>query len=382
MPPLRRLPPDSAARISVPTPDPGVALLTGTPKPSRKSLPPMSRGPETCEAASCAPVGAPPDRAAILALYALPFFDLLHRAHTCHRHHFDPQRIQLSTLLNIKTGGCSEDCGYCGQSARSKAKLPADVLMDAPTIVAAARTAKAAGADRFCMGAAWRALKDRDLAQLVAIIQAVKGLEMETCMTLGLLTRAQAETLRTAGLDYYNHNLDTAESFYGQVITTHTFQDRLNTLGAVREAGLKVCSGGIIGMGESRTERAGLLEALAALNPPPESVPINMLVPIAGTPLADTPPLDSFELVRTIAVTRLLMPTAYVRLSAGRSALSEEAQALCFHAGANSIFYGDKLLTTGNPDHARDLALFARLDLKPVAEHPLHPVQEPCHESS
>jgi biotin synthase len=300
----------------------------------------------------------------ILALFALPFSELLHRAHTTHRRHFDPNRIQLSTLLNIKTGGCQEDCKYCAQSVHYDTGLGAGRLLDRDEIRAAAERAKAAGASRFCMGAAWRELKDRDLPRIADIVADVKALGLETCMTLGMLTPAQAAELKTAGLDYYNHNIDTSEEYYASVITTRSYRDRLDTIAAVREADIKVCSGGIIGMGEARHDRAGMLLTLATLDPHPESVPINLLVPIEGTPLGDTAPLDPFELVRTIAVARLLMPRAYVRLSAGRRALHDEAQALCFHAGANSIFYGDRLLTTDNPDHEKDLALFDRLGLQ------------------
>jgi len=303
-------------------------------------------------------------RQEILDLFALPFNDLLHRAHEAHRRHFDPNTVQLSTLLNIKTGGCQEDCKYCAQSVHYDTGLGAGRLLDRDEIGAAAAQAKAAGAARFCMGAAWRELKDRDLPRIAAIIADVKALGLETCMTLGMMTPAQAEALQAAGLDYYNHNIDTSEEYYANIITTRSFRDRLDTIASVRNAGIKVCSGGIIGMGEARSDRAGMLLTLATLDPHPESVPINMLVPIEGTPLGLTAPLDPFELVRTIAVARILMPRAYVRLSAGRRALNDEAQALCFFAGANSIFYGDRLLTTENPDHEKDLALFDRLGLQ------------------
>jgi biotin synthase len=303
-------------------------------------------------------------RGEILDLFALPFNELLHRAHTTHRRHFDPNRVQLSTLLNIKTGGCQEDCKYCAQSVHYDTGLGAGRLLDRDEIRAAAERAKAAGASRFCMGAAWRELRDRDLPRIAGIVADVRGLGLETCMTLGMLTPAQAMELKAAGLDYYNHNIDTSEEFYASIITTRSYQDRLDTIAAVRNADIKVCSGGIVGMGEARSDRAGMLLTLATLDPHPESVPINLLVPIDGTPLGDTPPLDPFELVRTIAVARILMPRAYVRLSAGRRALNDEAQALCFHAGANSIFYGDRLLTTDNPDHEKDLALFGRLGLQ------------------
>jgi biotin synthase len=303
-------------------------------------------------------------RQEILDLYALPFNELLHRAQETHRRHFDPNAIQLSTLLNIKTGGCQEDCKYCAQSVHYDTGLGAGRLLDRDDIRAAAERAKAAGAARFCMGAAWRELKDRDVPRIAGIIADVKAFGLETCMTLGMMTPSQADALQTAGLDYYNHNIDTSEEYYGNIITTRTYQDRLDTIAAVRGAGIKVCSGGIVGMGEARSDRAGMLLTLANLDPHPESVPINLLVPIEGTPLGHTAPLDPFELVRTIAVARILMPRAYVRLSAGRRSLTDEAQALCFHAGANSIFYGDRLLTTDNPDHEKDLALFDRLGLQ------------------
>jgi biotin synthase len=305
-------------------------------------------------------------RGEILDLFALPFNALLHRAHETHRRYFDPDRVQLSTLLNIKTGGCPEDCKYCSQSIHYETGLEAERLLERDEIRAAALAAKAAGAQRFCMGAAWRELKDRDVPRIAAIVQEVSALGLETCMTLGMLTAGQAAQLKAAGLDYYNHNVDTSEEYYSEIVTTRRYQDRLDTIGTVHDAGIKVCSGGIIGMGERREDRAGMIETLANLDPHPESVPINMLVPIAGTPLGDGKVLDSFEFVRTIAVARITMPCAVVRLSAGRQALSDEAQALCFHAGANSIFYGERLLTTGNPDHEKDLALFARLDLRPT----------------
>ncbi|HUL06815.1 MAG TPA: biotin synthase BioB [Candidatus Acidoferrum sp.] len=304
-------------------------------------------------------------RQEVLDLFALPFNDLLHRAHETHRRNFEPNTIQLSTLLNIKTGGCQEDCKYCAQSVHYDTGLGAGRLLDRDEIRAAAEQAKAAGAARFCMGAAWRELKDRDLPRIAAVIADVKALGLETCMTLGMMTPAHAQALEAAGLDYYNHNMDTSAEYYGNIITTRTYQDRLDTIAAVRGAGIKVCSGGIVGMGEARGDRAGLLLTLATLDPHPESVPINMLVPIEGTPLGHTPPLDPFELVRTVALARILMPRAHVRLSAGRRSLSDEGQALCFFAGANSIFYGDRLLTTENPDHEKDLALFDRLGLQP-----------------
>jgi biotin synthase len=306
-------------------------------------------------------------RAEIAALFDLPFMELLHRAHEAHLQHFDPSRIQLSTLMNIKTGGCQEDCKYCAQSSRYDTGVKAAKLLDIDTIMAGARNAKAAGAGRFCMGTAWRELKDRDIEALAEVVAEVKSLGLETCMTLGMLSGSQAATLKSAGLDYYNHNLDTSPEFYGQIVTTHSFADRLATLDAVRSAGINVCSGGILGLGEARSDRAGLIEALANLDPPPESVPINRLVPVAGTPLEAVDQVDIFDLVRTIAVARITMPRSIVRLSAGRSSLSDEGQALCFYAGANSIFYGEKLLTTGNPDHDRDRRLFDKLGLSAEA---------------
>ena len=305
-------------------------------------------------------------RAEALALFALPFNDLLHRAHTVHREHFDPNRVQRSTLLSIKTGGCPEDCGYCPQAARYHTGVENESMLALDEVIAAARTAKAAGATRFCMGAAWRGPKARDLEPVLDMVREVKALGLEACCTLGMLKDGQAEQLRDAGLDYYNHNLDTAPEFYGEVITTRDYDDRLATLGRVRDAGLKVCCGGIVGMGESREGRAGLLAQLASLEPQPESVPINELVQVEGTPLAGTGKLPWMEFVRTIAVARILMPTSVVRLSAGRTAMDEATQALCFFAGANSIFYGEKLLTTGNPEVQRDDALLAALGLNPA----------------
>jgi len=299
-----------------------------------------------------------------LDLFALPFNDLLARAHAVHCRHFDPNRIQLSTLLSIKTGGCPEDCKYCAQSVHYETAVGAERLLDREAIVSAAEAAKAAGASRFCMGAAWRELKDRDVPRIAAIVGDVKALGLETCMTLGMVTQPQAAALKEAGLDYYNHNVDTSEAFYASIVTTRRYQDRLDTLAAVREAGIKVCCGGIIGMGEAVGDRADMLATLARLDPQPESVPINLLVPIPGTPLGEVEPLSPLELVRTIAVARIMMPHSMLRLSAGRRSLTDEAQALCFHAGANSIFYGDRLLTTGNPDHEKDLALFGRLGLQ------------------
>jgi len=301
-----------------------------------------------------------------LALYALPFNDLLFRAHTVHRANFDARRVQRSTLLSIKTGGCPEDCGYCPQAARYHTGVEGQALMPLADVLEAARNAKAHGATRFCMGAAWRGPKARDLQPVLEMVRGVKALGLETCCTLGMLKHGQAEELRDAGLDYYNHNLDTAPEFYGEVITTRTYDDRLATLERVRDAGMKVCCGGIVGLGESRADRAGLLAQLASMDPQPESVPINDLVQVEGTPLAGTEKLPWVEFVRTIAVARILMPGSVVRLSAGRSAMTEAVQALCFFAGANSIFYGEKLLTTGNPDVARDDALFAELGIEPA----------------
>ena len=306
-------------------------------------------------------------REEVLALFDLPFPELLHRASLVHRERFDPTEVQVSTLLSIKTGGCPEDCAYCPQSARYDTGLKAQKLMALDDVVARAAAAKAAGATRFCMGAAWRSPKDKDVAEVAKMVGAVKAMGLETCATLGMLKPEQAQALKVAGLDYYNHNLDTAPEFYGDVIKTREYQDRLDTLEAVRDAGLKTCCGGIVGMGETRGQRAGLLQALANLPEHPGSVPINRLVQVEGTPLHGTALLDPFEFVRTIAVARLLMPASMVRLSAGRNEMSEELQALCFLAGANSIFYGEKLLTTGNPDVEADQALFARLGLKPMA---------------
>jgi len=311
-----------------------------------------------------------PTRAEIEALFELPFNDLLFRAHGVHRQHFDPNTVQVSTLLSIKTGGCSEDCSYCSQSARYHTGIENQSLLPLDEVLAAARAAKARGATRFCMGAAWRGPKDKDLQPVLEMVRAVKDLGLETCTTLGMLRDGQAEQLRDAGLDYYNHNLDTSGDFYAAIVSTHTRDDRLDTLGKVRSAGIKVCCGGIVGLGESRPQRAGLIAELVALDPPPESVPINLLVRIPGTPLSDQPSLEPLEFVRTIAVTRIALPTSMVRLSAGREAMPDHLQALCFFAGANSIFYGDRLLTTPNPDTDRDLALFASLGLHPMtAEH-------------
>jgi biotin synthase len=305
--------------------------------------------------------------AEIEALFALPFNDLVFRAQTVHREHFDPNEVQVSTLLSIKTGGCSEDCGYCSQSAHHETPVEREPLMELSEVISAATRAKESGATRFCMGAAWRGPKQKDLLPVLEMVRAVKAMGLETCVTLGMLKEEQAAQLREAGLDYYNHNLDTAPEFYGQVITTHTYQDRLDTLGRVRKAGIKVCSGGIIGMGESRTQRAALIAQLANLDPVPESVPINMLVQVEGTPLKNAESLDPLEFVRTVAVARITMPNSLVRLSAGRGEMADSLQALCFLAGANSIFYGEKLLTTGNPDTQSDQALFERLGIRAMA---------------
>jgi biotin synthase len=304
----------------------------------------------------------------VLALLDLPLPELLFRAQSVHREHFDPAEVQVSTLLSIKTGGCPEDCGYCPQAQRYDTGVEAQKLMELDAVLERARQAKAAGATRFCMGAAWRNPKDRDIPKVAAMVREVRALGMETCATLGMLAPGQARALADAGLDYYNHNIDTAPEYYGEVIHTRAFQDRLDTLTEVRAAGMKTCCGGIVGMGESRAQRAGLLLTLATLPEHPQSVPINRLVRVAGTPLAETTELDPFEFVRTIAVARLLMPASMVRLSAGRNEMSDELQALCFAAGANSIFHGEKLLTTGNPEVERDQALFARLGLRPMAE--------------
>ena len=301
--------------------------------------------------------------AEIEALFDLPFSDLIHRAQTIHRENFDPNKVQVSTLLSIKTGGCSEDCGYCPQAARYHTDVEAQDLMALEDVVSAAQAAKESGATRFCMGAAWRGPKQRDLEPVLKMVAAVKALGLESCATLGMLKDGQAEQLKEAGLDYYNHNLDTAPEYYGDVITTRTYQNRLDTLDRVRDADIHVCSGGIIGMGETRTQRAGLLAQLANMERPPESVPINMLTQVEGTPLHGTDVLDPLEFVRTIAAARIAMPTSYVRLSAGRQSMHEGIQALCFIAGANSIFYGEKLLTTGNPEAETDKNLFAKLGI-------------------
>jgi biotin synthase len=299
----------------------------------------------------------------VRALYALPFPELVFRAQTVHRMHFDPGAVQISTLLSIKTGGCPEDCAYCPQSARYDTGVKAEKLMALPAVLAEARAAKRAGASRFCMGAAWREPKERDLDQVCAMVEGVKALGLETCATLGMLTGGQARRLKAAGLDYYNHNLDTSPEYYGAIITTRSYRERLDTLDNVRDAGIRVCCGGIVGMGEDVEDRVGLIATLANLPQHPESVPINMLVKVAGTPLADGEPLDPIEFVRTIAVARITMPRSVVRLSAGREDMREETQALCFLAGANSIFYGPRLLTTPNPGRDRDRALMDKLGL-------------------
>jgi biotin synthase len=303
----------------------------------------------------------------VRALFDLPLSELIFRAQTVHREFFDPSAVQMSTLLSIKTGGCPEDCAYCPQSAHYDTGLGAEKLMPIEQVLAEARAARDAGASRFCMGAAWRSPKDRDLDRVCAMIEGVKALGLETCVTLGMLTAPQAQKLKGAGLDYYNHNLDTSPDFYGKIISTRTYEDRLQTLAHVRAAGIHVCCGGIVGMGESRADRVGMIQTLANLPVHPESVPINMLVRVAGTPLADATPLDTIEFVRTIAVARITMPCSMVRLSAGRETMSEEAQALCFLAGANSIFCGPKLLTTPNPQRDRDEALMGRLGMQPMA---------------
>ncbi|MCU0937242.1 MAG: biotin synthase BioB [Gammaproteobacteria bacterium] len=305
--------------------------------------------------------------AEIEVLVAEPFADLLYRAQGVHRAHFDPNRIQVSTLLSIKTGACPEDCGYCSQSARHDTGLTRERLLPIEEVIAAAQAARDAGSTRFCMGAAWRNPSDTNLERVIEMIAAVRALGLETCVTLGMLTAPQARRLKAAGLDYYNHNLDTSPELYGQIVSTRTYQERLDTLAHVREAGISVCSGGILGMGESRRDRASLLGQLANLPRHPESVPINLLVQVEGTPLFGTPALDPLELVRTVAAARILMPRSYVRLSAGRAQMSDELQALCFLAGANSVFYGDRLLTTPNAETDRDLGLFARLGLEPEA---------------
>ncbi|HSW70469.1 MAG TPA: biotin synthase BioB [Gammaproteobacteria bacterium] len=300
---------------------------------------------------------------AVLAFYEKPFLDLIYQAQTIHRQYFPDQTMQLSTLLNVKTGGCPEDCHYCPQAARYHTGVKAEKLMSVAEVRKQAQAAADAGATRFCMGAAWRELKDRDLPKVIQLLKAVKALGMETCMTLGMLTAEQAAALQEAGLDFYNHNLDTSPEYYSEIITTRSYDERLQTLAHVRASGMKVCCGGIIGLGERREDRAAMLTVLANMEPYPESIPINHLVPIPGTPLQDTPPLDAFEFVRTIAIARIMMPKARVRLSAGRTAMSPELQGLCFLAGANSIFYGEKLLMTANPQRAQDRALLNKLGI-------------------
>lgn len=307
----------------------------------------------------------------IQALFALPFNDLMFKAHQIHRQNFTVNQVQISTLLSIKTGACPEDCSYCSQSARNDTNLQAERLMPLEEVITAAQTAKASGATRFCMGAAWRNPTDKNLDRVIEMVSSVKDLGMETCVTLGMLTDRQAQRLKQAGLDYYNHNLDTSPEFYGQVITTRSYQDRLDTLEYVRNAGINVCSGGILGMGETERDRARLLQQLANLKQHPESVPINDLVRIEGTPLAANDKLDSLDFIRTIAVARIMMPKSYVRLSAGRTEMSDETQAWCFFAGANSMFYGERLLTTDNPDENHDMQLFARLGIQPEQSAPV-----------
>lgn len=320
-------------------------------------------------------------RSQVEALFVKPLIDLIFEAQQVHRRHFDPNRVQVSTLLSIKTGACPEDCKYCPQSARYDTGIEAERLMEVDKVLSAAKRAKAKGATRFCMGAAWRDPKQRDIPYLRTLIKGVRELGLESCMTLGMLSRAQAMALKEAGLDYYNHNIDTSEAYYEQIITTRTFADRIDTLRTVRDVGMKVCSGGIVGMGETAQDRVGLLLTLANLPTPPESVPINQLVKVPGTPMEHVEELDPFDFIRCIGVARILMPTSYVRLSAGRETMNEQMQALCFMAGANSIFYGDKLLTTGNPEAERDLQLFARLGIKPmtadVDENTVKPAREP-----
>ncbi|HHJ16566.1 MAG TPA: biotin synthase BioB [Gammaproteobacteria bacterium] len=305
-------------------------------------------------------------QAEIAALFEQPFNDLLFRAQQVHREHFDPNEVQVSTLLSIKTGGCPEDCGYCPQSIHHEAPVQVEKLMDVEVVVEAARAAKQAGASRFCMGAAWRNPRGRNFERVLEMVERVGAEGLETCMTLGMLDAEQTRRLKDAGLDYYNHNLDTSPEFYGEIISTRTYEDRLETLRHVRDAGMHVCCGGIVGMGEARSDRVSLLEQLACQQPHPESVPVNMLVRVEGTPLAEQDELDPFEFVRTLAVARILMPQSHVRLSAGREQMSDELQALCFLAGANSIFYGEKLLTTPNPEADHDRQLFERLGLRPA----------------
>lgn len=306
------------------------------------------------------------------ALFDKPFLELMFEAQQTHRQHFDPRQVQVSTLLSIKTGACPEDCKYCPQSSRYKTGLTSERLMEVEEVLSSARKAKAAGSGRFCMGAAWKNPHERDMPYLEQMVQGVKAMGMETCMTLGTLSEQQAQRLADAGLDFYNHNLDTSPEFYGSIITTRSYQERLDTLGKVRDAGIKVCSGGIVGLGETVSDRAGLLVQLANLPTPPESVPINMLVKVKGTPLADNDDVDPFDFIRTIAVARIMMPRSHVRLSAGREQMSEQTQAMCFMAGANSIFYGCKLLTTPNPEEDKDRVLFRKLGLNPQQTETSH----------
>ena len=306
-------------------------------------------------------------RAEADALYRQPLNDLLFQAHTLHRKYFDPNQVQRSKLLSIKTGGCVEDCAYCSQSARNGARLSASKMIEVERVLSEARKAKENGATRYCMGAAWRGPKDRDMAALEAMVEGVKAMGMETCMTLGMLEDDQVLRLKNAGLDYYNHNIDTSERYYSEIITTRTFADRIDTLNRVREAGIKVCAGGIVGMGEQQMDRVDMLVTLATLEAHPDSVPVNMLIPIADTPLANVTPLDPIEFVRTVALARILMPKTHVRLSAGRTGMSDEMQAMCFFAGANSIFVGETLLTADNPDEDKDAALFNRLGITAMA---------------
>ena len=317
-------------------------------------------------------------RSEIDALFALPFNDLLFQAANVHRAHFDPNAVQVSTLLSIKTGACPEDCKYCSQSGHYNTELEKEKLLEVARVVEEAQAARDKGASRFCMGAAWRSPREKDMPYVLDMVRQVKSLGLETCMTLGMLDQGQADALADAGLDYYNHNLDTSPEYYGQVITTRTYNDRLSTLANVRDAGMKVCCGGIVGMGEQRDDRVGLLQQLANLPHHPESVPINMLVKIEGTPLEDVDDLDPFEFVRTVAVARILMPQSYVRLSAGRQEMNDEAQALCFLAGANSIFYGERLLTTDNPEANHDQQLFKRLGIHPLDLR--HEASDEAHE--
>ena len=315
------------------------------------------------------------DHADANIIYNLPFMELLNRAHQVHLDQFDPNYVQRSKLLSIKTGGCPEDCSYCSQSSRNGSKLSASKLIEVQRVIAQAKAARDQGATRYCMGAAWRSPKERDMEAIIAMVRGVKALGMETCMTLGMLDTGQTHALKEAGLDYYNHNIDTSERFYPEIISTRTFADRIATLERVREAGINTCSGGILGMGETAEDRVSMLVSLANLPEPPQSVPINMLMPMADTPLANVAPLDPFDFVRTIALARILMPKSHVRLSAGRSKMSDELQALCFFAGANSIFVGDTLLTAENPEENSDMALFAKLGIQPMEAEGQHGLQ-------